>query len=75
MVWKFEGTNCLDINDFPDPAGPAIKIAFGLPCISLNKDISPIMDVVCYKYNKKGLDNQALYLKYFYFLNIIYCVF
>ena len=65
MVWKFEGTNFLDINDFPDPAGPAIKMALGLPCISFKRDISPIMDSVCHKYNKKGLDNQALYFKYF----------
>jgi hypothetical protein len=66
-VVKSEGTNFLDINDFPDPAGPAIKIAFGLPCISFNKDISPIMDIICHKYNKKGLDNQALSFDIFYF--------
>jgi hypothetical protein len=46
MVLKSEGTNCLEINDLPEPAGPAIKIALGVPCISFNKDISPIMDVV-----------------------------
>jgi hypothetical protein len=34
------------MNDLPEPAGPAIKIALGVPCISFNKDISPIMDVV-----------------------------
>jgi len=25
------------------------------------------MDMVCHKYNKKGLDNQALYFKYILF--------
>jgi hypothetical protein len=71
MVLKSEGTNCFEINDLPEPAGPAIKIAFGLPCISFNKDISPIMDIICHKYNKKGLDNQALSfdILLFYFIS------
>jgi len=24
------------------------------------------MDIICHKYNKKGLDNQALYFNIFY---------
>jgi hypothetical protein len=50
-------SNSLVTDPLPAPGEPAKIIAFGLPCISFKSDISPIMDMVCYKYNKKGLDN------------------